>query len=109
MRSTNIATGATMRAYLRLIRPPNSVMEGFSVVVGIVVASKNYHDIISVTALLGFLTGFFLTSYSMISNDIYDLEVDKVNQPNRPLPSGAVKLQSAKYISLLLLALGLLV
>ena len=78
-------------------------------VVGIVVASKNYHDIFSVTALLGFLTGFFLTSYSMISNDIYDLEVDKVNQPTRPLPSGAVKLQSAKYASLLLLALGLLV
>jgi geranylgeranylglycerol-phosphate geranylgeranyltransferase len=98
-----------MRAYLRLIRPPNSVMEGFAVVVGIVVASKNYHDIFSVTALLGFLTGFFLTSYSMISNDIYDLEVDKVNQPTRPLPSGAVKLQSAKYMSLLLLALGLLV
>lgn len=109
MKSGSSSKSSALRSYVRLIRPPNSIMEGFAVIVGITVASKNYHDIISLTALLGFLTGFLLTSYSMISNDICDIDVDRVNQPKRPLPSGAVKLQNAKYASYLLVAAGILV
>jgi geranylgeranylglycerol-phosphate geranylgeranyltransferase len=92
-----------------MIRPANSVMVGFAVVVGIAVTSNDYHSIFTLTALLGFLTGFFISSFSMVSNDIYDLEVDRVNQPGRPLPSGAVSLNVAKIFSGILLALGLVV
>jgi len=43
-----------------------------------------------VEAVLGFLVGFLLSGAAMMSNDIWDLEVDKVNHPERPLPSGAI-------------------
>jgi geranylgeranylglycerol-phosphate geranylgeranyltransferase len=93
---------------LSMIRPANSVLVGFAVVVGIAITSNNYREIFSLTSLLGFLTGFFISSFSMVSNDIYDYEVDRVNQPDRPLPSGRIKANQAKNFSLVLLVLGLL-
>ncbi|MDG6905927.1 MAG: geranylgeranylglycerol-phosphate geranylgeranyltransferase, partial [Nitrososphaerota archaeon] len=48
-------------------------------------------------------------SYSMISNDIYDLEVDRVNQPSRPLPAGEVKPGNARIMSILLVLSGVVV
>ncbi|MHB8568264.1 MAG: UbiA family prenyltransferase [Nitrososphaerales archaeon] len=100
---------ASLRDYLSLIRPANSVMVGFAVIVGIAVSSHNYHEIITMTALLGFFTGFLISSFSMVSNDVYDVAVDKVNQPNRPLASGRIGIGSAKILSALFLILGLLV
>lgn len=43
-------------------------------------------------AALGFLTGFFISGAAMISNDYFDLEVDRVNHPSRPLPSGRISI-----------------
>jgi geranylgeranylglycerol-phosphate geranylgeranyltransferase len=92
---------------LSLIRPANSVLVGFAVIVGIAVTSHDYHEIFTLTSLLGFLTGFFISSFSMISNDIYDIEVDRVNQPSRPIPSGIISIQQAKIFTVVLLILGL--
>jgi 4-hydroxybenzoate polyprenyltransferase len=39
-------------------------------------------------ALLGFMTGFFVSGSANISNDYFDRDVDSVNRPDRPLPSG---------------------
>src|SRR5712692_4202314 len=98
---------SSLSSLLSMIRPANSFLVGFAVVVGIGVSSNNYRDIFSLTSLLGFFTGFFISSFSMVSNDIYDYEVDRVNQPGRPLPSGAVKLGQARNFSIILLVLGL--
>ncbi len=92
---------------LSLMRPPNSILVGFAVIVGIGVTSHNYHEIFTFRSLLGFLTGFFVSSFSMVSNDLYDVEVDRINQPNRPIPSGVVKVNQAKIFSIALLILGL--
>ena len=43
----------------------------------------------------------------MVSNDIYDYEVDRVNQPTRPLPSGKITVRQATTFSIILLLLGL--
>src|SRR3984893_10405722 len=92
---------------LSMIRPANSFLVGFAVVVGIAITSNNYREIFSSTSLFGFLTGFFISSFSMVSNDIYDYEVDRVNQPTRSLPSGSVTIRQATTFSIILLILGL--
>lgn len=56
---------------------------------------------------LGFATGFFVCAYSMAVNDIYDEEVDKVNRPERPIPSGRVSVRTAFRISILVLFAGI--
>jgi chlorophyll/bacteriochlorophyll a synthase len=36
------------------------------------------------------LAGPFLTGYTQTINDWYDREIDAINEPNRPIPSGAI-------------------
>jgi geranylgeranylglycerol-phosphate geranylgeranyltransferase len=40
-------------------------------------------------------------------NDILDVEIDKLNQPNRPLPSGDISLNNAKFITAILMCFSL--
>jgi len=44
-----------------------------------------------------------IMSSSMVLNDIYDLEIDKLNSPNRPLVNGEIKISEAILIAVLLL------
>lgn len=96
---------ARVNSAINLIRPINSIMVGFAVIVGIGVASPKM--IFSIYSLLGFLTGFFISSFSMVVNDYYDIEVDKVNRPDRPLPSGAISPNFAIVLALILLFIGI--
>lgn len=45
-------------------------------------------------AFKGFVTmilaGPFLTGYTQTINDWYDRDIDAINEPNRPIPSGAI-------------------
>jgi geranylgeranylglycerol-phosphate geranylgeranyltransferase len=102
-----IATKGKTASLLSLIRPANSILVGFAVIVGIAVTSHDYHEIFTLRSLLGFLTGFFISSFSMVSNDVYDVEVDRVNQPARPIPSGIVTIREARVFTVTLLILGL--
>lgn len=39
---------------------------------------------------------FFLVAFANAHNDIVDFEIDKINRPNRPLPSGRISLEQAQ-------------
>lgn len=93
------------RGALDLIRPVNCAMIGFAVIVGAFVSKPA--SIPEVQLVLGFLTGFFICAYSMAVNDVYDLEVDRVNRPERPIPSGRVTAQDASRLSFMVLAAGM--
>jgi len=93
---------------LRLIRPINCLMVGFAVIVGAYVAQPRIAINSSFVNLsLGFLTGFCLTGASMAINDYFDRFIDAVNEPSRPIPSGAVKPLEALVYGAILTALGL--
>lgn len=102
-----MTAGASAKDWLALIRPANSVMVGFAVIVGIAVASNQLTYLFSLKSLLGFLTGFAMSCFSMVTNDIYDVNVDSVNQPTRPLPSGRISLTGAKRFAIPFLVVGL--
>ena len=91
---------------ISLIRPINSTLVGFAVIVGIAVSSLD--NIIRIATPLGFLTGFFISSYSMIINDYYDIEVDRINNPKKPLPSGEISKKTAVQFASIMLICGLL-
>jgi geranylgeranylglycerol-phosphate geranylgeranyltransferase len=58
-------------------------------------------------ALSVFLCVFFISSSAMISNDYFDLDTDRVNAPNRPLPSGHALPRDAILLTFLTAILGL--
>lgn len=74
-------------------------------VAGQVLALGNFAAI--ETTILGFLVGFFLSGSAMISNDYFDLEVDRVNRPERPLPSGRVTAREVWALTITFGVLGL--
>ncbi|MFH1175558.1 MAG: UbiA family prenyltransferase [bacterium] len=55
----------------------------------------------SARIFLGFFVIFFSYSFCSIANDIYDLEIDRINSPNRPLPSGRIEIGLAKRLALI--------
>jgi len=89
---------------LRLIRPLNSLMMGFAVIVGAsLVSTLNF----TINLLLGFVTSFSLTAASMIINDYHDREIDAINEPNRPIPKGDVNPKEALFLAAILTIIGL--
>jgi len=79
-------------------------MMGFAVIVGAsLVSALNF----SINLLLGFITSFTLTGASMAVNDYYDREIDAINEPNRPIPSGAVSPKEALFFAMVLSLIGL--
>ena len=89
--------------FLRIIRPLNCLMMGFAVIVGAsLVSALNF----SINLILGFVTSFTLTGASMAINDYYDREIDAINEPNRPIPSGAVSPKEALSFAAVLSLVG---
>ena len=89
--------------FLRLIRPINCLMMGFAVIVGASLVSPLN---LSFSLFLGFVTSFALTGASMTINDYYDRDIDAINEPNRPIPSGAVSPKEALFFALVLSIIG---
>jgi len=94
--------------YLRLMRPINCVMMGIGVIVGAVLSNFTGIGQASVGLVYGFITGFALTAASMTINDYYDREIDAINEPKRPLPSGLIRPKEALAFAFILSSIGFL-
>ena len=85
-------------AYLRIIRPVNCLITFVSVLVGGWIGK----DIsFSAHLLLAGLIGFFVCAFGNIINDIEDIEIDRINNPERPLASGALRKSSALFMAII--------
>lgn len=91
----------------RIIRPVNCVMMGFAVLVGAAIGGGVGLLSSPRELVLAFLTGLFMTGGAMAVNDYYDREIDAINEPGRPIPSGAVSPGEALVISGVFSVLGL--
>ncbi len=92
---------------VEIVRPVNSVMLGLAIIVGAAVTGGASILGSPLTLLLSFVTGFCMTGAAMAFNDYYDREIDAVNEPGRPIPSGRVAPGEAVALSAALSAVGL--
>jgi geranylgeranylglycerol-phosphate geranylgeranyltransferase len=92
--------------YLRLMRPVNCLMMGFAVIVGATLAGADFSSIRWQILAYGFIAGFTLTGASMTINDYYDREIDAINEPKRPIPSGLIKPREALALAAALTTIG---
>jgi geranylgeranylglycerol-phosphate geranylgeranyltransferase len=95
----------TISGVFRLIRPMNCLVMGFAIFVGAILTG--YSDLHWQNLVYGAITAFTLTAAAMSVNDYYDFKIDCINEPKRPIPSGAVSLKEALLITCLLTATGL--
>ena len=85
------------------------MMMGFAVIVGAALTGNGELLQQLQDSLFGFSTGFLLTAAAMATNDYYDREIDAVNEPKRPIPSGAVSPNEALVFASVLTFIGLTV
>jgi hypothetical protein len=105
-------------AYLQLMRPANvitaiaDIMMGFSVTLPAFYIASEYSGFFyienSSPLLLLILSTSCLYAGGVVLNDVFDAELDKIERPERPIPSGMVEKKYAAQFGLLLLLSGML-
>ncbi len=102
----NPSLSSHINAYVTLVRLPNCLLIGLAVVVGEAIALGNLPSLWD--GVFGFLTASLLLAGTMVLNDIQDVQIDRVNSPDRPLPSGRVGITEAYALSIVLSGLAIL-
>lgn len=94
-----------VKGILQIFRPELPFAAGICVVLGEVVALGGFPSFREIA--LGFLCGFFISGSAIVLNDYFDLEVDRVNAPDRPLPAGLITPSEAILLAGVTSVLGL--
>lgn len=98
-------------AFFLIIRPQNCFIGGLTVLAGIAMGYKSMPVLSPLSSfadafLFGYLTYFFVAAAGNVINDIFDVEVDRINRPERVLPSGRMTIRQAWCYAILLGILG---
>lgn len=94
--------------FLRLMRPANIVTSVADVLAGIAIAGYFLNvetDYFPVLLLCVSTIGLY--GGGIVFNDVFDAALDKIERPERAIPSGAVKLNEAIFLGAFLLLTGI--
>jgi geranylgeranylglycerol-phosphate geranylgeranyltransferase len=97
--------GTKLRACAELIRPDLAFGAGFFLVAGGIFATGELPPVNLI--LPGFASLFLISGSANISNDYFDQDVDRINQPGRPLLSGRISVRELWILFFLCTAAGL--
>lgn len=94
------------RAWLRLLRPANSLAAAGLVLVGghLAMGWPWSPKVWQAAAAM-----WAVTTFGYVTNDLHDIPVDRVNKPDRPLPSGRVRQGSARLAAMALAVIAIAV
>lgn len=115
--STLPANRSKMSLYSQLVRPFTLLPPLLGIISGAICAFGSVHNpdpsrqvtlSVILTVILGSLCASFMNAASNAINQIYDLEIDRVNKPNRPLVTGELSVREVWILSWVLYALALI-
>ena len=90
---------AKSKAIYELVRPELPLAGGMCIIAGQIIVLHSLPPVF--VGFMGFLTGFFISGAALISNDYFDLDVDRINHPHRPLPSGRISIPELMILNCL--------
>jgi geranylgeranylglycerol-phosphate geranylgeranyltransferase len=91
-------------AFIRITRPHNAVVAGLTALVGYLIATGT----LTPPSLLLAVVVALITAGGNVINDVFDVDIDRINRPERPIPAGEISLAGAKAYTAVLFAGGLL-
>lgn len=94
---------AALKPYLQLTRPANLLTALTDIAAGMAIAGFLILDIKYVLLLLATLG---LYGGGVVLNDVFDAELDAIERPERPIPSGKVPKSAAALMGAVLLLMG---
>lgn len=91
---------------IEILRPINLIITLSSIFVAGLICSKSQNDLsyIFYAAIAGALVG----SAGNVINDFFDIEIDKINRPSRPLPAKKITAKEALILYFILNLLGII-
>ncbi|BAB59888.1 4-hyroxybenzoate octaprenyltransferase [Thermoplasma volcanium GSS1] len=90
-----------------IVRPVNGFMGFISTYISAFIAIGYAVTSHLLPVTLAAFSVFLVTSGGNIINDIVDIDVDRVNHPNRPLVTGEIRVSSAKFIASAMFAVAI--
>jgi geranylgeranylglycerol-phosphate geranylgeranyltransferase len=91
-----------LKAYVHLSRPLNVLITFVSIPVACWIAGGT--SITWFVILFAGTTGALVAAGANAINDVFDIDIDRINRPDRPLPSGALTSHEAKRMWLIVSA-----
>jgi geranylgeranylglycerol-phosphate geranylgeranyltransferase len=91
--------------FITITRPINSFVAGLAAIVAYLIDTGT---VIPESLLLFFIVAL-ITAAGNVINDFFDAEIDAINRPDRPIPSGAVSRGAARGFAVTLFLAGILV
>ncbi|GAH52020.1 unnamed protein product, partial [marine sediment metagenome] len=93
-----------IKVWITILRPFNVLITGTAVFIGALLTG-------SITPLskiiLAMVSAAFICAGGNVENDYFDVEIDRINKPYRPIPSGRIKRKHALLFSIILTIIGL--
>lgn len=77
---------SSLSGFLAVTRPVNAIVAGCAGVVGFLMATGT----VTPGTVIVFAVVLLVTAAGNALNDYFDVEIDQINRPERPIPSGAV-------------------
>lgn len=98
-----------VKAYIDLLRPFTLLAPFVGGVAGGLMGASymDYRNFEISTLVYGAGTLVMVNSASNIINQVYDLEIDKINKPERPIPSGIISVDEATTVAWILYLIAL--
>lgn len=90
-----------MNPYIEILRPGNAIMGAITIIL-VAIIDKSF----SIPIILAMLAVFFETAAGNVINDYFDYNIDLINKPERPIPSGRISLTAGRNYGYLLFLLG---
>ena len=103
-----------LRGYAILTRPANLPTAASDILAGLAIVSFTSGEGLSLlllhkwNALFLVLSSICLYAGGVVLNDVFDIEVDTIERPERPIPSGLILIKSATLFGIFLFVLGVL-
>jgi geranylgeranylglycerol-phosphate geranylgeranyltransferase len=93
-----------LSGFFAITRPLNAFVSGLAAILGYIVAT----GAVTVSSLVLFPIVVLITAAGNVINDYFDAEIDAVNRPDRPIPSGTVRKSAARSFAVTLFLAGIL-
>jgi len=94
-----------LAGFITITRPINSFVAGLAAIVAYLIDTGT---VIPESLLLFFIVAL-ITAAGNVINDFFDAEIDAINRPDRPIPSGTVSRGAARGFAVMLFLAGILV
>lgn len=96
----------SVKAYFELVRIHNVIGSAVSTFMGFAIASG--WRIVPQKMVIAIFVVALIAAAGYVINDVYDIEIDRINKPQRPLPSGKIKVATAKILAILFFVIGII-